>query len=370
MGQVAVLFGGPSPEHDVSILTGLQACRAFRDAGRDPVAIYWTKPGAFCAVDATAEAGAFAAGPPRGAEPLTLLSGPDGGLHGQGRLGRTRRLELDAVVLCTHGGPGEDGTLQGALDTAGVPYTGPSVPAAVLGMDKLAFAGVAALAGVATLPRLALTGTTTDAEVDFKGPYLVKPRFGGSSLGIDLVADLATARDRLGANPHLANGAVLEPYREDVRDLQVAVRTWPTLELSAIERPLRSAQRADILGYADKYVAGEGMAAAPRELPAALDPDAEAIVRDAARALAARCLVRGIARIDFLEGEDGIYANELNTIPGSLSRHLFIDPPRRFVELLDDLVAEAVAVPTARYLTVGADGTVLRSAGSIASKLA
>lgn len=370
MGDVAVLFGGPSPEHDVSILTGLQACRALLEAGRRPVAIYWSKLGAFLGVDPAVEAAAFTDGAPKGAEPLSLVVGDDGGFFSQGRLGRARRLDLDAVLLCTHGGPGEDGSLQGALDLASVPYTGPSVAGAVLGMDKLAFKAVCDLAGVPSLPRVALQEATTSDDVGFDAPYLVKPRFGGSSIGIDLVADLATARDRLRANPHLAAGAVLEPYRGDLGDLQVAVRTYPTVELSAIERPLRGATRGEILGYEDKYVAGEGMSAAPRELPATLDERAESAVRAAARTLAERCLVRGIARVDFLEGTDGIYANEINTIPGSLSRYLFIEPKRTFLELLDDLVAEAAAVPTARYLTVGADGAVLRVAGSIASKLA
>ena len=80
-----------------------------------------------------------------------------------------------------------------------------------------------------------------DAEPPpFDGPFIVKPRFGGSSIGIDVVEDFATAVARLEVNPHLRFGAVLEPYRPDMTDLQVGVRTWPALELSAVERPIRS----------------------------------------------------------------------------------------------------------------------------------
>lgn len=368
MGDVAVLFGGPAPEHDVSILTGLQACRELLAARRDVVAIYWTKAGSFVLVDPSLEAAAFCDGAPSRAEPLTLALGPDGGFTATGRLGRPRHLALDAVVLCTHGGPGEDGTLQGALDLAGVRHAGPSLQGAALGMDKLAFAAVMAAHGVPALPRVALTDATT--EVGFDGPYIVKPRFGGSSIGIDVVGDLATARARLRANPHLAGGAVLEPFRDDLVDLQVAVRTHPSLELSAIERPIRRRGGAEILDYADKYVAGEGMAAAPRELPAKLSDPAAERVRSTARTITSACLVRGIARIDFLEGDDALYANEINTIPGSLSRYLFIDPRRSFLELLDDLVDEARSVPSHHYTAAGADGAVLRAAGAIASKLA
>jgi D-alanine-D-alanine ligase len=368
VGQVAVLFGGPSPEHDVSILTGLSACLELSRAGRSVVAIYWSKTGAFHAVDPTSEAEDFCEGVPRGAEPLALHVGKDGGFASEGRRGRSHALALEAVILCTHGGPGEDGSLQGVLDLAGVAYTGPSVAGAALGMDKLAFTAVVRAAGATTLDRVALLAATTD--VPFDPPFIVKPRFGGSSIGIDVVGDLATARARLGANLHLAAGAVIEPFRRELRDLQVAVRTYPRFELSAIERPTRREAGAEILDYKDKYVAGEGMAAAPRELPAVLDDARAAEVRADAATVAAACEVRGITRIDFLEGEGGLYVNEVNTIPGSLSRHLFVDPARGFLELLDDMVAEATAMPSRRYETTGADGTVLRTAGSIAAKLA
>jgi len=80
--------------------------------------------------------------------------------------------------------------------------------------------------------------------------------------------------------------------------------------------------------------------------------------------------VRGVARIDFLEGEAGCYVNEVNTIPGSLARYLFIDPLVPFGQLLSDLCEEARTRPTHRYSAAGADGLVLRGAASIAAKLA
>jgi D-alanine-D-alanine ligase len=368
VGQVAVLFGGPAPEHDVSILTGLQAGRELVAAGRDPLAIYWTKTGGFVSVDPSSEAAAFLEGPPRDAEALTLSVGPEGGFFAAGRLGRQRRLDIDAVVLCTHGGPGEDGSLQGALDLAGVRYTGPTVAGASIGMDKLAFHALMAANDLPSLTRIELTDGTE--AVGFDGPYIVKPRFGGSSIGIDVVGDLSTARARLRANPHLVAGAVLEPYRPDLVDLQIAVRTFPRLELSAIERPIRRDSGAEILNYADKYVGSEGMASAPRELPASVGDERRDAVLHVATRVASLCSVRGVARIDFLEGDGGLFVNEINTIPGSLSRYLFIDPPVSFLALLDDLVAEAMSSSAHHYVTTGADGTVLRAAGAIASKLA
>jgi D-alanine-D-alanine ligase len=234
-------------------------------------------------------------------------------------------------------------------------------------MDKLAFAGVVAEAGMPLLPRRLLSAST--ADLGFPGPYILKPRFGGSSLGIDLVEDLTTAVHRLEANPHLRRGAVVEPYRPDLFDLNIAVRVWPDLSLSAIEKPFKSSATAEILNYTDKYVGGEGMASAPRELPAVLAVALAAALRSAAAEIARLTTVRGVARIDFLSDGEAWFVNEVNTIPGSLARYLWVDPPLTFIGLLDSMIDEALAGPTWRPNATGADGTVLRSAGGIAAKL-
>ena len=370
MPDVAVIFGGPSPEHDVSVLTGLQAARGLATAGATGAtrAIFWSKTGDFYEVDPTLEAEAFVEGVPRGAAKLVLIAAPDGGFSEPGgRLGRPRPLDIDAALVCCHGGPGEDGSLQAVLDLAGIRYSGPTVSGAALGMDKLAFGSVMDAADLPTLPRIPLApGSDPPA---FGGPYIVKPRFGGSSIGIDVVEDFATASARLGANPHLRFGAVLEPYRPDLSDLQMAVRSWPGLELSAVERPIRASGTADILDYRDKYVAGEGMAGASRELPARISTELEEELRAAAGQIAVLAGVRGVARIDFLSDGAQFVVNEVNTIPGSLARYLWVDPPVPFATLLHDLLDEARHRPTHAYSAAGADGTVLRSAGSIAGKL-
>jgi len=364
---IGVLFGGPTPEHDISILTGLQALREL--ASTSPVVgMYWTKSGSFYSVAPQVEASSFLDGVPAGSNELRLQLGPDGGFYESGKRGRETKLDLRAIVLATHGGPGEDGTLQGALDLAGLCYTGPSAAGAALGMDKWAFGAVVAGAGLPTLPRALLTSSTT--SLAFAGPYILKPRYGGSSIGIDVVADLTSAKARLGVNRHLAAGCVVEPYRADLWDLQIGLRTYPTLSLSAIEKPLRRQSGAEILNYQDKYVAGDGMVSAPRELPATLSDDTAATIRSIATTLSELVGARGVARVDFLANENELFVNEINTIPGSLAKYLFVEPVVSFGELLSDLVAEALERPTHHYGSLGADGSVLRSAGSIAAKLA
>jgi D-alanine-D-alanine ligase len=372
MSQPAVVFGGPSPEHDVSVLTGLQAARALTRAGRAVRALYWTKTGEFYEVDPGSEAEDFLGGAPKGARELRLVACPGGGFVAAkgGLLGKERPLELSAVVNCCHGGPGEDGTLQAALDLAGVPYTGPSAAGAALGMDKLAFAGAAAQAGVPVLPRRFLDGRRPPSAPAPAGPLIVKPRFGGSSIGIEVVADWETAVNYAAGSVHLRRGAVVEPYLGSAFDLNVAVRSWPQLQLSAVERPLRSEGSTEILGYGDKYLRGEGMLSAPRQLPAEIPSELETAIRGASGTVAAIAQARGVARIDFLVDGSAWYVNEINTIPGSLARYLWVDPaPVEFVTLLTDMIDEAVRRPAFRYDATGADGAALRSASSIASKL-
>ncbi len=374
MTRAGVCFGGPSPEHDISVLTGLQAVHALTDAGRDPVALYWSPVGAWHEVPADIEASAFSQGLPRSASAVELTTGPNGGFVRAER--RRRPVPVDVVVNCCHGGPGEDGGLSALLDLAGLPYTGPKQHSAALCMDKLAFAGTAQAAELHTLPLWLLTEQLPrDGAIDAlaQGPLIVKPRHGGSSIGIEIVADLATARALAKSSPLLRDGAVVQRYLSEVVDLNVSVRTWPQLRLSAVERPLRD--DSSIYGYDQKYLTGGGgMATAPRELPASLPPQITEALRDAATAVAGLVMARSVMRIDFLwDGADdpsGLWLNEINPIPGSLSWYFWSHEGDSLVDLLDDLIAEALAAPARRFVTHGADGAALRSVGSIAAKLA
>lgn len=369
MANVGVLFGGVSPEHDISILTGLQAVRGLSGTSHDAISVYWSKTGEFFQTDNSLEAKDFAGGVPAGSRQLLLSIESGFSAAGGGRFSKAKDLHLSVVLVCLHGGAGEDGSIQSILDLAGIPYSGPGSKGAAVGMDKLAFGGLLHTSGLPSLPRKLLSPGCD--HPGFDGPYIVKPRYGGSSIGIDVVADFDTAEARLKSNLHLRQGAVIEPYRPDLFDLQVAVRVYPSLELSAIEKPMKTASASEILSYKDKYVAGEGMVAAPRELPAVI-PDALASdVRRYAKLVAELLPVRGVARIDFLsDGKDELYVNEVNTIPGSLSKYLFVEPPIAFEKLLQDLVDEALKSKTYIPVTAGADGTALASAGSIAAKLA
>jgi D-alanine-D-alanine ligase len=354
MAKPAVIFGGPSPEHDISVSTGLQATHTLGDVH----AVYWDKSGRFHLVDPAAEAAAFADGVPPRSRELSLVVE-----RGAGFVLKRKPLDVSVILNACHGGPGEDGTLQGALDLAGYRYSGPGQWGSSLGMDKLSFAAAVARVGLDTLPRTLLRH---DAPPPFPGPYIVKPRFGGSSIGIEVVEDHATAVALL-SGPNMRDGAVVEPFVADCRDLQVAVRTHPEFQLSAIEEPVRSG--AGLYSYEQKYLAWGDTGAIARELPASVSPDVDRRLREAARLVSDLVGVRSIARIDFLERNGELWVNEINTIPGSLSSYLWIDPPLDRARLLADILAETAASVPRAFSLAGADGTALRNAGTIASKL-
>lgn len=357
MAKPAVIFGGPSDEHDISILTGLQVTRALGEVH----AVYWSKTGDWFEVESDLEAADFADGVPRRSRELSFVAAP-----GQGLLIKKKPLDIEVVVIACHGGPGEDGTLQGLLDLAGLRYTGPGQASSALGMDKLAFGAAMAAAGLPTLPR-AIVSSGEEPVPDFEGPFIVKPRFGGSSIGIELAEDWPTVLALKRGSSYFDQGAVIEPFLIGSRDLQVAVRTYPKWELSAIEAPARAAE--GIYSYDQKYLAWGGEVSAGRELPATLDPGVEEQVERLSARVTDAAGLRGIARIDYLEREGEVVVNEVNTIPGSMAAYLWIDPPISREQLFRDMVDEARSGPVRRFSVAGSDGTALRSAGTIASKL-
>ena len=367
--SIAVVFGGLSPEHDISILTGLQAARLLVGRGEDVVCIYWTRTGEWQRVPHDLEGKQFASGDVPGSDPLSLRI-PEG--FSERRRLRDQPLDLDVAVNCCHGGPGEDGTLVAMLTLAGLRVTGPGSEASAWVMDKLATAGITELAGlgevgIEPLPTVAVGPETT--AIDLPSPWVVKPRFGGSSLGVEVgVEDVETvvSLTRTGA---ARSGTVVQPQLTGWIDLNVSVRTHPTLEVSPIEKPVTS---GEVYGYREKYLAGgDGMESARRELPADLPASVTDRIQQAARAVARTVGLTGAPRIDFLyDGHDRLALCEVNAIPGSLGLYLWAAAGIDRGQMVADLVAEARALPASRaHWSSATDGAALRSAGSVASKL-
>ncbi len=360
--MLAIVFGGPSPEHDISILTGLLAERVLRDAGHDVLPLYWTRTGDWVQCPPSAEAKDFLEGAPKGSTKLEAVLGVGFQTPKKG-LGGAKALDVDAALNCCHGGSGENGGLNGVFDQLGIPLSGGPAPIASLGMDKLAFGAVLQANGIPTLPRVAL-----GADVPFDGPYIVKPRFGGSSIGIEVVEDLATAQALAKTSVHLRQGAVLEPFTRGAVDLNMAYATHPSLQTSLLEKPLAPAAAEGIYSYGQKYLQTDGLVAAPRELPAQVP---EAVTKEAERLTAAVvevCGLRGLGRLDFLLVDDVLHVNEVNTIPGSMSLYLW-PPSVTPASLLLGAVEEAKAAYKTATPAPFEPGAALRAAGGMAGKL-
>jgi D-alanine-D-alanine ligase len=362
---VTVVFGGPSPEHDISILTGLLCERVLVKSGVDVQCLYWDRGGRWHLVAPHTEARDYLSGAPAKATKLELRLGAgsgDGFVRKPGLRGS--QLELGAVLTCFHGGFGEGGGAQALFELLGVPATGGTVAAAALGLDKLAFGSLMADAGIPSLPRQFLG---PEARPSFDGPYIVKPRFGGSSIGIEVVDDYETAVALRASSLHLRAGAVVEPYRKDLFDLNISFKTYPDFEVSSLERPLRPGDGA-IYSFQNKYIHDSGLISAPREVPAKNVSESTAkMARNLSRRVAELTGLTGIVRVDFLCDGENLYVNEVNSIPGSMALYLW--PDRDPARILLDAIQEARLA--SRYLSTTSfeEGAALRAAGGIAGKL-
>lgn len=363
---VTVVFGGPSAEHDISILTGLQCERVLQRSGATVQCLYWDRGGRWHLAPESTEARDYLNGAPDKSTKLELqlTGGTDSGFTRKSGFGR-KQLELGSVLLALHGGAGESGGIQSVFQMMNVPSTGSTPAAAALGMDKLAFGAVMREAGVPTLPRSILSSLF---EPSFEGPYIVKPRFGGSSIGIEVVDDIETARALLKSSLHMRAGAVLEPYRSDLWDINVSFITYPEFKTSLVEKPLRQDSGA-IYDYAGKYMGGgDSLNAAPREIPAQISADLEARIRDLAHKVQILTGLDGICRVDFLtNGEDELYVNEVNSIPGAMS--LYMWPDTDPASILQGMLEQAQTAQRRVATTSFEDGAALRAAGGIAGKL-
>jgi D-alanine-D-alanine ligase len=361
-----VLFGGPSPEHEISILTGLQAERVLTDSGEKIVPIYWAPSGEWFEVPAHTEAKDYLTGVPKGSKPIDVRLSGASGLYV-----KKKPLDLDAVLFALHGGVGEGGGAAALFSLLGIPATGSSLFAGAVGMDKLAFGGLMLASGIPSLTRELLS---FEVAPSFAGPYIVKPRFGGSSIGIEIVDDLDAARAIAKGSAQLRAGAVLEPYRPDLVDLNISFRTYPVLETTDVEKPLRGDSGSGLYSYAEKYLsggsAGAGFMSAPREFPAELAPGLAEKADQLARRVAEVTALTGICRVDLLLDEKSgeLFVNEVNSIPGALSLYLWA-PKAAAATVLTDALVEArdkrFALPSSGF----GSGAALRAAGGIAGKL-
>ncbi|MCY3715488.1 MAG: D-alanine--D-alanine ligase [Chloroflexi bacterium] len=357
---VAVLFGGRSVEHDVSIVTGQQIIEGFPADRYEVVPVYITRDGRWFTGAPLLQLENFqdeALLEKDGIE-ACLLS-PDTRHHGlvikplAGRFSRSRVQRLDVAFPALHGSHGEDGSLQGLLELADIPYVGCATLGSALSNDKIMTKLALRQAGVPVLDDMWLTREAWTADPDelvaeicerFAFPLFIKPACLGSSIGIGRADDEALLRASIDVVVSFDRRILIEPALTDCIEINCAVMGYgDDFEASPLEQPLGW---DDFLSYEDKYLrGGEGMKSAERIIPAPLD--AELYARIQALSIEAFKAVdgRGIARIDYLTrpqtGE--VYLNEINTLPGSLAFYLWHEAGYSRAQALERLVELARA---------------------------
>ena len=231
-------------------------------------------------------------------------------------------------------------------------------------MDKYAFF---ALMNSNNIPVLEKHLVSEKVLPKFEGPYILKPRFGGSSIGVEVVDDYKTAIT-ISSNSDLYNqGATIEKYLEKSTDLLVAVRSFPQIDYSDIEKPIRS-NNFELFSYTDKYLENGGLEGSKRELPANISKEIKDEINRILDLFMSIVDIRGIARVDFLLKDKELYINEVNTIPGSHALYLWESKGFSKFELMNDMISEA-RNSLSSWSTEGSDGTALKSAKDIKSKL-
>ncbi len=363
--KVGVAFGGRSVEHDVSIITGLQALDILSER-HAPIPIYISRSGRWYTGEALRELSIYQRdGGDPDAEEINfdlhngrlLRAAPTGGslLRGRRWGGRDNQsIALDAVVLATHGTQGEDGCLQGALELAQLPYVGPPVGAAAAAMDKITTKALLAQAGLPALDYLALRreqweidriGCLARAQGAFDFPTYVKPASLGSSVGVSRCSGEADLVEALELAFELDRSCLIEPSVEGGIEVNCAVIGRPGVEPSAsvCEQPVAA---QEFLSFQDKYMSGAktaGMKGAQRLIPAPVSETLTTQVQDLAKRAFTAFGCAGVTRVDFLiDSAERVYVNELNTIPGSFSFYLWEPAGLPFAQLMDDLIDLAI----------------------------
>jgi D-alanine-D-alanine ligase len=358
--NLGVVFGGRSVEHDVSVVTAHQVMAIARER-YDVVPIYVARDGRWFSSPALDDLDVYKRGRHEEAGEEVLLAFDGSGLLVPGgRLKGPRRIPLDVVIPAIHGTYGEDGTLQGLLEMAGIPYAGSGVLASAVGMNKVEMKTVFAAAGLPVVPHevvaVAELDATEDAVLDrieasIGYPAFVKPSRLGSSVGIGKAPDRAALREALDVARRYDDRILVEKAMEGCIEVNCSVLGGPGLppRASVCEQPV---PWQEFLSFEDKYMRGgkgsskgdAGMAGQDRRIPAPIPDELTKQVQDNALAAFAAVGAAGVARIDsFVDVETGdTWVMEINTAPGSFAFYLWEASGVSFGELVQSLVDSAL----------------------------
>lgn len=359
--RVGVFFGGKSVEHEVSVISGLQAYNSFDKEKYEPIAIYITKDNELYTGEAVADISNYKNIPELLKKSTRVFFMSNGGKvqliqYPEKKFGNSVVAEIDVAFPVVHGANVEDGSLQGFLRHYNIPFTGCDVMASAVTMDKYVMKTVLKDNDIpvldcvtANVKEYQASQETVYSKVESRisYPVIVKPVNLGSSVGIKVARDRKELEEALEYAFTFGPKVLIERAIMNLREINCAVLgDYEEAAASECEEPISS---DEILSYEDKYVAGgkggsEGMRTARRELPANLTKEKREEIREMAVKTFQVLGCSGVSRIDFMidKDTDQVYVNEINPIPGSLAFYLWEALGKPYAQLLDDMVKLAL----------------------------
>lgn len=357
--KVGVIFGGESVEHEVSIITAVQAMESINTDKYDIVPIYVTKDRTWYTGKMLMDISIYRDMDllKRYAKQVTLYK-KGGEFVLQSTKGFKRIVNtIDVAFPIVHGQNVEDGTLAGYLDTIGIPYVGPSVLGAALGQDKVVMKQVFEASKLPYVPYTWFYDVefNTNKEEILKEikklgyPVIVKPARLGSSVGITVAKTEQDIEKCIKDAIEYDTKIVVEKVITDMVEVNCSVLgNYEYQEVGVLEEVM---SKKDFLTYQEKYLQGgkgkmasKGMASAERIIPARISDKLSEEIKEVSKKAFRDLNLSGVCRIDYLVDtkNEKVYINEPNTIPGSLAFYLWEPTGKSYTQLLDEIISLAI----------------------------
>lgn len=341
MVKVAVFFGGDSVESDISVITGIGAMSSLDSSKYQVIAVY-IRDNKFWLVDSSKalSVGIYTKFNKAYFKEVYVT---DKRLVYAGGKFKEKSVSIDVALLCTHGGIGENGGLQGVLEANDIPYTSTDIARSAICMDKALTHIYLAKIGVKNVNYLLVDDKITEDGVQeifkqFNNNVVVKPNSLGSSVGVQAVTDSKQIYKAIQNALRYDKLALIEQKVDNLVEFNcAAVLSGNEIILSDVDIPVRS---KDILDFGDKYLMFDGKAKQEKyDLTSALKKE----IMDTTKKVYKELGLFGVVRIDYLYDSvyEELYLNEINTVPGSMAYYLFAGVGIDMMDLTDILIESA-----------------------------
>lgn len=352
--NIAVLCGGASYEHEVSIITGIQVAEELDKEKYTLSLVYFDKDNTpFLIRDFKTKKDFFS----KKRKLVNFAKIADGSVVLRSG-GFRKDIGIDACYLAFHGGTGESGQIHGLCELLGIPHTAPSQEGSVISMNKSLTKEVLNAHKLSTLPSVSVHSVEygkdknlvlTTIKNTFNFPVILKPVHLGSSIAIEIAHNEVELEKYMNVAVRVDNEILVEPALVDFVEFNVSARSnADEIELSPIEEPLRE---DEILSFDDKYANGSkksggkqgggGMELLDRTLPAKISEELATEILELTKAVYRATRLSGLVRIDFMYSEGKLYCTEINPIPGSMSFYLWEPTGEQFREQVTQCIEDA-----------------------------